>query len=75
MASPVVAGVAALIRSYYPNLTAVQVKSVIESTVIKPVVKFKNPGTKRKKTFYKKLCTSHGIVNVNAALKAAAQIK
>jgi subtilisin family serine protease len=75
MASPVVAGVAALIRSYYPNLTAVQVKSVIETTVIIPNVKFKKPGSKRKKTYYKKLCTSHGIVNVNAALKAAAQIK
>jgi subtilisin family serine protease len=29
MASPNVAGVAALIRSYYPNLTAAQVKKVI----------------------------------------------
>lgn len=75
MASPVVAGVAALIRSYYPNLTAVQVKSVIESTVVKPEVKFKKPGSKRKKIKYKKLCTSQGIVNVNAALKAAALIK
>ncbi len=75
MASPVVTGVAALIRSYYPNLTAVQVKSVIEKTVVKPVGKFKKPGKKRKKTKYKKLCTSHGIVNVNEALKAAALIK
>ncbi len=75
MASPVVAGVAALIRSYYPNLTAIQVKSVIESTVIKPEAKFKKPGSKRKKTKYKKLCTSQGIVNVNAALKAASLIK
>ena len=29
MASPNVAGVAALIRSYYPNLTAAQVKQII----------------------------------------------
>ena len=29
MASPNVAGVAALIRSYYPSLTAVQVKQII----------------------------------------------
>ena len=29
MASPNVAGVATLIRSYYPNLTAVQVKQII----------------------------------------------
>ncbi len=75
MASPVVAGVAALIRSYYPNLTAVQVKSVIESSVVKPEGKFKKPGSKKKKTKYKKLCTSKGIINVNNALKAAAAIK
>lgn len=29
MAAPAVAGVAALIRSYYPKLTAAQVKQVI----------------------------------------------
>ena len=29
MASPNVAGVATMIRSYYPNLTAVQVKQII----------------------------------------------
>lgn len=75
MASPVVAGLAAVIRVYYPNLTAVQVKSVIESTVVKPEQKVKKPGTKRKKTKYKKLCTSQGIVNINNALKAAAAIK
>lgn len=75
MASPVVAGVAALIRSYYPNLTAVQVKNVIETSVVHPEGKFKKPGSKKKKTKYKKLCTSKGIVNVNNALKAAAALK
>jgi subtilisin family serine protease len=33
MASPVVAGIAALIRSYYPQLNAAQVKQAIEKTV------------------------------------------
>lgn len=75
MASPVVAGLAAVIRAYYPHLTAVQVKSVIESTVVKPEQKVIKPGTKKKKTKYKKLCTSQGIVNINNALKAASQIK
>ncbi|MEM9921637.1 MAG: S8 family peptidase, partial [Bacteroidota bacterium] len=32
MASPMVAGVAALLRSYFPTLTAVQVKEIIESS-------------------------------------------
>lgn len=35
MAAPVVAGLAALIRSYYPNLTAVQVKDIIMQSVVK----------------------------------------
>ncbi len=75
MASPVVAGLAALIRSYYPNLTAIQVKQVIESSVEKPVKKVRKPGKKRKKTKYKKISTSAGIINADKALKAAAAIK
>lgn len=75
MAAPVVAGVAALIRAYYPNLTAVQVKQAIESSVIKPTKKYKKPGSRRKKTKYKKLCTTAGVVNAAAALKAASLMK
>ncbi|MEZ4804516.1 MAG: S8 family serine peptidase [Bacteroidia bacterium] len=71
MASPVVAGLAALIRAYYPNLTAIQVKQVIETSVVKPEQKVKKPGYKKKKTKYKKLCRTAGIVNVEGALKAA----
>jgi subtilisin family serine protease len=75
MASPVVAGIAALIWSYYPNLTAVQVKQIIESSVVKPEAKFIQPGKKRKKTTYKNLCKTAGIVNVDNALKAAVSFK
>lgn len=75
MAAPVVAGIAGLIRAYYPNLTAVQVKQAIESTVIKPESKVKLPGTKKKKTKYKKLCTTAGFVSASAALKAASLMK
>lgn len=75
MASPVVAGVAALIRAYFPNLTAEQVKYCIESTVTKPAQKVHKPGKKRKKTRYSKLCKTAGIVNAAAALKAASQLK
>lgn len=74
MASPVVAGLAALIRAYYPSLTAVQVKKIIEDSVVKPEQKVKVPGKKRKKTRYRKLCTSAGIVNAESALKAAAAL-
>ncbi|HZF64702.1 MAG TPA: S8 family peptidase, partial [Chitinophagaceae bacterium] len=44
MASPVVAGVAAFILSYYPNLTAQQVKYVIENSAVKPGSKVHTSG-------------------------------
>lgn len=39
MAAPAVAGIAALIRSYYPQLSAVQVKQIIMESGITPEVK------------------------------------
>jgi subtilisin family serine protease len=75
MASPVVAGLAGLIRAYYPSLTAVQVKQVIESSVDKPLKKVRKPGKKKKKTKYRKLSRTAGIVNADKALKAASAIK
>ena len=46
MASPVVAGLAALIRSYYPGLSAKQVKAVIEKSVVKDTAMVTRPGSK-----------------------------
>ena len=71
MASPVTAGVAALIRSYYPSLTAAQVKQCITQGSVKwkkPVI---NPTTK-KKAKMKDLCNSGGLVNAYNALQIAA---
>lgn len=45
MASPVVTGVAAFLMSYYPNLSAEQIKQVIEESAVKPTIKAKTPGT------------------------------
>lgn len=70
MASPVVAGVAALIMSYYPNLTAQVVKNILlESTtpVLNTVYK---PGTDIGVPF-STLSATGGIVNVYEALKLA----
>lgn len=70
MASPVVAGVAALIMSYYPNLTAQDVKNILlESTtpVLNTVYK---PGTDIGVPF-STLSATGGIVNVYEALKLA----
>lgn len=59
MAAPVVAGLAALIRAYYPKLTAAQVKDVIMKSVSKRAV-------------LKDKCISEGVVNAYEALKLAA---
>lgn len=73
MAAPVVAGMAALIRSYYPNLTALQVKEIIMKTVTKVDHRVE---VKEKKGHHKvdfaDLCISGGIVNAYQALKLAA---
>ena len=74
MASPVTAGVAAVIRSYYPELTAVQVKECIESSVVKHNYKVKKPGTEETVNFAE-LCKTGGVINVYEAVKVAATMK
>jgi subtilisin family serine protease len=72
MASPVVTGLAALILSYYPDLSAAQVKSIIESSAMKPsTISFTKPGTEDEKTSLDRLSITGGIVNALDALKLA----
>ena len=75
MASPVVAGIAALIRSYFPKLTASQVKSIIIQSVDTPSIKQRvvKPGTKSEIVSMSTLCKSKGIVNAEKAVKLAAK--
>ena len=75
MASPAVAGVAALVRSQYPKLTAVQVKEVLMESVNPQSGSFIEPGTKEDKVPFSKLCVSGGTVNAYNALKLAATMK
>ena len=76
MAAPVVAGLAGLIRSYYPNLTATEVKDIIMKSVVKvdQVVKVQQ-GDAVKDIPFADLCISGGIVNAYNALKLAAEYK
>ncbi len=80
MACPSVAGVAALIRSYFPELTAEQVKKVMEETVVKYNRKVQLPGGtiketkkgpkhKKSKVRMTELCVTGGFVNANNAVK------
>jgi cell wall-associated protease len=74
MASPVTAGVAAVIRSYYPELTAEQVKECLEKSVVKQNYKVKKPGSEDKVPF-SSLSRTGGVVNVFEAVKLAGQMK
>lgn len=75
MASPVVAGLAALIRSYYPTLTAKQVKFAIEKSVttLDSTVSVPLPGAKTKVAFTE-LCSSGGLINAYNAVQLAASL-
>jgi cell wall-associated protease len=74
MASPVVAGLAALILSYHPELTPAQVKDVIERSAIPVTVPVVLPGGEGQVSM-KDLCRTGGIINAYEALKLAATVK
>jgi cell wall-associated protease len=72
MASPVVAGVAAVVRSYFPDLSAKEVKEVLMSSATPIKENVLVPGTKDKMVPFKILSVSGGVVNLyNALMKAA----
>ncbi len=77
-ASPVVAGVAALVWSYYPELTALELKDVLlRSSAKYPKLKVyyptENPKSKKKAKF-STLSASGGVVNAYEALKLAERL-
>lgn len=79
MAAPVVTGIAALLRSYFPSLTAVQTKEIIEKTVIKPtldevVTVGIGKKSKEEKLTLKDACTTGGIVNAANAVELAFKV-
>ena len=73
MASPVVAGVAAFLLSYYPNLTHYQLKYIIENSAVKADIQAINPATGEEVSL-SDLSKTGGIVNAAEAIKLAEQI-
>ncbi|WP_316821723.1 S8 family serine peptidase [Pedobacter gandavensis] len=73
MAAPVVTGLAALILSYHPELTAESVREIILKSVSKVVQKVKliNMAGQSSRVPFTDLCVSGGIVNAYEALKLA----
>ena len=70
MSTPVVSGVAALLFSYFPTLSATQVKEILLKSVFKPNQMVNEPQTKMQVPF-DSLSFSGGIVNAYNAVKLA----
>lgn len=78
MASPVVAGVAALVLSYYPELSARQLKYVLEKSATPlpdGTILVNKPGSADEKINFSDLSVTGGVINSYEALKLAATIK
>jgi len=77
MASPVVAGLASLIRSYYPEFTALETKQVIMASVTKIDEKVKISADDRstQEVFLDEISVSGGIVNAYQAIIEADKLR
>ena len=74
MASPAVAGVATLIRGYYPKLSAAQVKQIIMDSGLSTKSTVIIGGDVNKKSAFGELSTSGKMVNLYNALILASQV-
>jgi cell wall-associated protease len=71
--SPIVAGTAAFLLEYFPNLSAQQLKYCIEKSAMAPGVKVRKPGTDEMVEM-SELCKSGGLLNAYEAAKVAATL-
>ncbi|MCR9226350.1 MAG: S8 family peptidase [Flavobacteriaceae bacterium] len=74
MAAPAVAGVAALVRSYYPELSASQVKNIIMQSGLRTKTSVIVAGDQTKATTFDKISKSGKMVNAYNALILADNI-
>ncbi len=77
MSAPIVTGLAAILRSYFPSLNAQQIKNIIINSVIKPTELSLNSvslSNRSQPLFIKDACTSGGIVNAAKAVELAYEI-
>lgn len=74
MASPAAAGVAAVIRSRYPELSAAQVKDILVTSNVKQTGKVYKPGT-TDLVEMSDICVGGGTVNLVTAATAASTTK
>ncbi len=72
--APMVSGTAALIWSYYPKLTAAQVKKIIMDSGTAYDIEVIVPGTKDKKVPFSELSKSGKVLNVYNAMQLAEKV-
>ncbi|GAA4453664.1 S8 family peptidase [Nibrella saemangeumensis] len=70
MAAPVVSGVAAVLKSYFPQLSAEAIKKIIVDSAIKYPVQVAKPGSKEPVSFAE-LSKTGAVVNLYEAVKLA----
>lgn len=73
MAAPVVSGIAALVRSYYPKLSAKQVKEVLMEGTKRHDREVLRPGTEDQLVPFSSLSASGGIIDVREVMQAASR--
>jgi len=74
MAAPMVAGLAATLRAYFPDLTAVQVKDIIMRSTVRYQEQVNLPGSESGEVVaFTRLCVTGGVINVYNAVKLAMQ--
>ncbi|WP_337965393.1 S8 family serine peptidase [uncultured Flavobacterium sp.] len=74
LAAPMVSGTAALIWSYYPELTAAEVKQIIMDSGTSYDLQVIVPGTKDKKVPFSELSKSGKVLNVYNAMQLADKV-
>jgi subtilisin family serine protease len=73
MAAPVVSGVAATLLSYFPELTAAQVRQIILESATRHEGQVARPGTEGERVSFSELSDTGGVVNLYAAIQLAQQ--
>jgi subtilisin family serine protease len=74
MASPTTTGVAALLMSYFPDLSYTEVKEILRQSTRKfDNLKVKKPGSKDEEIEFSELSSTGGLVNAYEAIKLATE--
>ncbi len=77
MATPIVTGIAAILKSYFPHLSAIEIKNILEQSVFKPEADIAciKPGSDQEKVSFANLSKTGGIVNAYNAVRTALEYK